>query len=462
MPVRGERPARRAAVRVSPGRALFILDAHTFAAMREGEPPAVPYSHDRNVLLLAHVALGRGMEVAVCCGPEAARAGQARVVSAVYPRWAFAATPAAAGPCQMVACAGIEGLVLRDVFPAAKLVGMLPALHMFEAPGLHPPRVAHDFIRALRDQVDFVVTQNSRMRETLAFLCHWLARWEPGERIIVAPLGLSRAMEGAFNINSPAARATRAAARARLGLAPSDVLVVNAGGTWNWTDCDTFVEAACQHAQAGGRTRVYLSGLAQPDNPEPNQVRDRILALMREYPDCFAQQVGDARAITIERDWAQGGRDICHFLRAGDLGLSVNKPGFEGWQSHRVRVLDYLGAGLPLLCAGDDLLAQAFCDPRLRAQPGSVESYRDVLRALEDGRLADLRTLRRDTTRRARAALDGDESYGAALDHILATPRRDAAEIAALPPGFLDRIEAQSDARLREEVRGRLGELLGL
>jgi hypothetical protein len=238
------------------------------------------------------------------------------------------------------------------------------------------------------------------------------------------------------------------------------VLIVNAGGAWNWTDCDTFLEAACLEAMRGGRIRVYFSGLSQPDNHEPNTVRDRIVGLMAEYPACFGERMAQRRPITVEMEWARGGRDIAMMLRAGDLGLSVSKDGFETWQSHRVRVIDYLGAGLPLLASGDDLLSAGFCDPRLRAMPGSVDSYRDILRSLEDGRLHDLSVLRETTLRRARENLDGEAIYRRVLDHILATPARTPADLAGLPPGFIQLIEQHSDARFEDDLRQRLRTLL--
>ena len=446
-------------------RALFVLDMHTFDEMRAGEIPIIPYSHDRNVLLMAHVVARRNIELFVCCGPGGARERKFRRVSRVYPRWAF--TPDfVADPesidFDLIVCAGIEALILRAHFPQAKLVGILPALHMFEAPGLFRPEFVYDFIRSLKQEIDFIITQNARMRETIVFICHWLARWDPSERVFTARLGLSRDMESVLDVNGQAYRKQRAEGRRRLRLGANDLLVVNAGGAWNWTDCDTFLEAACLHARQGGRVRVYFSGITQPDNHEINHVRDRIETLLQQYPECFSNEMGDGRPIYIERDWSRGGVDIHAFLKAADLGLSVNKVGFEGWQSHRVRIVDYIGSGLPLLAAGDDLLTAEFCRPSLRAVPGSIESYLGILRELEAGGRSGVDALRRQVSEEHLAALDGDVIYGAAIEKIMAMPRRDPDAIAAIPLSFLELLERQSDERLRDEVQLKLRKMLDL
>ena len=446
-------------------KALFVLDMHTFDEMRPGDIPTIPYSHDRNVLLLAHVVAHRRMDLFVCCGPDGALERKFRRVARVYPRWEFSpdfvAEPQSV-EFDMIVCAGIEALMMRDHFPQAKLVGILPALHMFEAPGLFKPKFVYNFIQSLRHQIDFIITQNDRMREAIVFICHWLARWDPSERVLAARLGLSRDMESVIDTAAPAYARAREAARGRLGVGDEQVLIVNAGGTWNWTDCDTFLEAVCLHARDGGGVRVYFSGITQPDNHEVNRVRDRILELLVQYPECFSQEMGDGRPIYIERDWACGGRDIHDFLKAGDLGLSVNKVGFEGWQSHRVRIVDYIGAGLPLLAAGDDRLSREFCTPPLRAIPGSIASYAAILQRLEAGGTAALAPLKRQTVVEHRAALDGDLIYGEAIDRIMAMPRRDPQAIAGLERNFLELIERQSEDRLRDEVQLKLRKVLDL
>ncbi len=352
---------------------------------------------------------------------------------------------------------------MRDHFPEAKLVGILPALHMFEAPGLFKPKFVFDFIQSLRNQIDFIITQNERMREGIVFLCHWLARWDPSERVFTARLGLSRDMESVVDLKSVLYRRERAEGRRRLQLEEDDVLIVNAGGAWNWTDCDTFLEAVCLHTRQGGRRiRVYFSGITQPDNHEINRVRDRIVELVSLYPECFSSELGDGRPIYIEGDWSRGGRDIHTFLKAGDLGLSVSKIGFEGWQSHRVRVVDYIGAGLPLLAAGDDLLTAELCRPELRASPGSIQSYLEILQRLAAGGAAGIAALKRQVVEAHRAALDGDLIYGSVIDQIMRTPRRSPDSIAALERNFLELIQQQSEDRLRDEVQQKLRNMLDL
>ncbi len=451
-------------------KALLILDMHTFDEMHAGEIPIIPYSHDRNVLLMAHVVARRNIELFVCCGPDGARERKYRRVARVYPRWEFT-RDFVADPhdiaFDLVVCAGIEALVMREHFPDAKLVGILPALHMFEAPGLFRPKFVFNFIQSLRTHIDFIITQNARMREAIVFISHWLARWDPADRVFEARLGLSRDMESVVDVTSTAYRSQRADGRRRLRLGEDDVLIVNAGGAWNWTDCDTFMEAVCLHwrqnqHRGGGRVRVYFSGITQPDNHEVNRVRDRILELLVQYPECFSNEMGDGRPIYIERDWSRGGRDIHTFLQAGDLGLSVNKVGFEGWQSHRVRIVDYIGAGLPLLAAGDDLLTREFCEPRFRAVSGSIDSYLEILAAIESGGGAAMAALKRQVVDEHRAALDGDVIYGGVIDRIMEAPRRSPELIAALDRNFLDLIQQQSEDRLRDEVQVKLRKMLDL
>jgi hypothetical protein len=354
---------------------LLGLDPNTYTAMVTGDPPRVPYSHDRTLLLMGHEALAKGHSVYASEGIQGLWDGRVRRIKNIFPGWSYEEAELTPSSLDALVSAGVDQLTIKKRLPRTKLIGVLSALHMFESPGLHGPSYSYNLFRALRDHVDLVITLNERMKETLETLAWWLGNVDVRDRIVVVPLSISRAqvdeLDGKFN---------RTNIRRDMNLATTDTLFVNAGGAWGWTDCDTFLEAVCRYLEAkGSGVRVYFSGITQEKNYEYNPVAENIKNIMSNNPSMFADKITDKAPIYIERNWSTGGKDIWKALIAGDVGIHVNKNTFESWQSHRVRFIDYLHAGLSILSTRGDLTSSRSKECCFFSNSGDVESYLGAL-----------------------------------------------------------------------------------
>jgi hypothetical protein len=433
-------------------RVLLALDPHTYNAMMEGRPPRVPYSHDRNLTMLGHEALALGHEVYVSSGIHGIWHEPLRRITQILPYWSYEATELDTTTCDCVVSAGIEQLRIRTAFPRAKIVGVLPALHMFESPSLHGPKYVYNFLSALREDVDFVITLNQRMRETLLMLAAWLSRIDISDRVLVAPLGFS---ESQFDL-SESLSDLRREAREMMQLGNDDVLLVNAGGAWGWTDNDTFIDALCRYSVLRKHNiRVYFSGIVQPDNLDKNEVAENLAKLERDYAQFFAQTASEGNIIYIEKDWAKGGREVGRILQAADAGIHLNKDTFEAWQSHRVRFVDYLAHRLPVLSTRGDLTSELNSEACFFCKAKDIDSYFGVFDELS-GNLDALRA-------RKRAAAKARRKYNTATvlrpiwDHIESTPLR---ESSLMEDWFFDVFRGEEAVRLSEELSFRINDFL--
>lgn len=418
---------------------LFLLDQRCFDALVPGVPPAIPYSHDKNLLMYAHEALRAGHAVFFSRTLDQARRGAVCKVETVYPIYSHSESTKAPDGYDVVCSAGIEHLSVRQDFPGAKIVGVVPALHMIETPLAYGGEQPIAWINALRYHVDFIVTQNARMRDIIVTLCQWLARWDPSDRVIVAPLGYAPEA-----LTSP----SRSSARQALGIKDDSVLIANAGGAWSWTDCDTVVSAFIKYAKRHDtRIRLYFPGLRQADNTDLNPVADRIEGLKKRHPEMFGEKLRENKPICIETSWSDAGRRLPQVLEAADIGLSVSKKSFESWQSHRVRFVDYLQIELPVLCTSESLLAEEISGAALKVEGGDEASYQKIFKEL-DNSVEYLESARNEVLIR-REFLRSDVSYANVVRTVEQMDRR---VIHHLPPSVLDAEREQIVSQIRSEV----------
>lgn len=427
---------------------LFLLDWRCFDSLKNGSYPVLPYSHDKNLLLFAHEALKQGDSVWFARTLSEAQQTTVSKVTSIFP--VFVAEPGELRPrdVHIVTSAGVEQLDVRPIFPDAKIVAVVPALHMIESPllftGEHPLR----WVSAVRDHIDFFVTQNARMKDILRMLCQWLGRWDPDERILVAPFG--------YAIEQLKKSDDRDVARRKLGLAADDILVVNSGGAWSWTDCDTTLEAFVRYLdKANSRIKFYFPALRQPDNLEPNAVADTIERMMKKFPRLFSSKLSARSRICIESSWSVGGRALPTVLDAADLGLCVSKGGFESWQSHRVRFVDYATHGLPALST-PCLLSEKFLTSSVIVKPEAIGSYLNAFDFIDNfsEKLSEMKL----SLLEERKFLSSDNTYAPALKKIKKSTRRD---VQGLEYSFIDAEMRQIVAHVRNATSAKLDKMLG-
>jgi len=274
---------------------------------------------------------------------------------------------------QMIFSTNLTTFPPRAFHPSAIRLGFQPAVFQAEQPGEENPFFTADLINSLRTDVDFVVTQNERMRQLLFVLFGVIAGWKDNERILLAPLGPN---ELTFNAEDYSARRDRI--RERYDIPESAIVILNAGGFWRWTDCNTFLAAFVDFVIENPEVELYFvqPSFTQTTNSYHDTYINEALAKIATLPRQLQNRV-----ITVG-SWHEGALALDELLAISDVGLNVNNEGLENWLSHRVRVTNYLGAGLAVISCGGDELDSWGAEMLYRATPGDVDSYKRILQEI--------------------------------------------------------------------------------
>lgn len=173
------------------------------------------------------------------------------------------------------------------------------------------------------------------------------------------------------------------------GIGMTDKVVLWGGGVYNWFDPLTLIAAIDVVRREVPEVRLVFMGMKHP-NPGVPQMRmaerARQLSAALELTD---------RHVFFNETWVPYEQRADVLLDA-DVGVSCHYPHVETEFSFRTRILDYLWAGLPIVCTRGDALAQLVHDRQL----GTAVPAEDV------GSLAlALTALLRDDEARAQTAV---------------------------------------------------------
>src|SRR5262249_19784773 len=129
-----------------------------------------------------------------------------------------------------------------------------------------------------------------------------------------------------------------------------DFVLLWAGGVYNWFDPLTLVEAVADVARTHRHVRLCFMAAAHP-NPEVPQMEMLTRARRR------SGELGlSGTHVFFNEPWgAYEAR--ADWLLDADVGVSTHSEHVETRFSFRTRILDYLWAGLPVICTGGDSLA---------------------------------------------------------------------------------------------------------
>jgi glycosyltransferase involved in cell wall biosynthesis len=203
-------------------------------------------------------------------------------------------------------------------------------------------------------------------------------------RVAVVPHGLDRGL--------PATG--RSTLRANGFAGPDDRVAVWAGGMWSWLDPMTAIRAVERLRPSRPDLKLAFVGLDHPDEAH-RRAHERVLAEATAY----VRERGLEETVAFRPRWLSRDDFLAH-LRDADVGVSLNGSTLESRYASRTRILDYLYAGLPVVCTRGDTMSEL------------VES-RDL------GRVVDA------------ADVDGAAT---ALDHLTRGVRRRLDDVASLEP----------------------------
>ncbi len=375
------------------------------ASLEADATAQTPWSHDKNLLNFAHRCLAAGHEVLFADSANDRFAESPLRITQLLPEIAKdrrLGHDYAVG-CDFVLCAYPEALTLRYRFPTSTLVGWFAACHFLETAEGQGATYWSALSTSL-STMDVAVTQHLRMREIIHLVARILGRRDL--TILEAPQR--------WPIGQPDFPDS-ASARLRIGIPVDARVILNAGGVWSWTDFLPFVKAFSAHLDRQPRSNLFLlvSGLAQPGNHDHQTYVMEALGVMetikRDHRD----------RIHWFSDWSEGGRRIRDMLAAADLGLNVNAEGLEAWQAYRIRAVDYLSAGLPMLATPHDFFADVLCPSAcMQVQGHSVVDYEAVLDEVE-GLTPDQWALLKTAAEDARTDFASRDIYGDLLNSLL-------------------------------------------
>jgi glycosyltransferase involved in cell wall biosynthesis len=127
-----------------------------------------------------------------------------------------------------------------------------------------------------------------------------------------------------------------------------DVVALWGGGLYPWLDPLTLVDAVARVDDE----RVVAAFLAGP-HPTPAVGRMPLVDEARQR----AADLGLGRRVHFVQTWVPyDERGL--WLSGADIGVSLHHAHVETELSYRTRVLDYLWAGLPILCTSGDVVAE--------------------------------------------------------------------------------------------------------
>lgn len=224
---------------------------------------------------------------------------------------------------------------------------------------------------------DFFLAAHERQRD------FWLGQLAAAGR--VNPLNSARSADlsalidvAPFGIPAADPVHDRAAVRGVVpGIGPDDELLLWGGSLFDWFDPDTLVRAVGLLAPRRPRLRLLLLG-ASHVNPRALPM-SRLAAL-----HALVEQLGlDGSHVFFHDGWVDYD-DRRNYLLEADLGVSTHRAGLETRFSFRTRMLDYLWAGLPIVCTEGDYFAELVAREGLgRAVPaGDAAALADALDAL--------------------------------------------------------------------------------
>ncbi len=233
------------------------------------------------------------------------------------------------------------------------------------------------------------------------------------------------------------------------GIGVDDRVILWGGGVYNWFDPLTLVRAVAELHRSDPRVRLFFLGMRHP-NPDVPEMR--VAAQTRALSD----ELGlTGSVVFFNEEWVPYERRAGYLLDA-DVGVSCHFQHVETEFSFRTRILDYLWAGLPVVCTQGDSFAALVQEHRagVSVPPQDVSALVEALRrAIDDGRDGSFG--------RASAALAEEFSWARVLEPIVAfcraperAPDAGLLEVAAAPAPLVLRWRSDAAAAWRHLRRG--------
>ncbi|MCZ6689065.1 MAG: glycosyltransferase family 4 protein [Planctomycetota bacterium] len=153
------------------------------------------------------------------------------------------------------------------------------------------------------------------------------------------------------------------------GIRPRDTLLYWGGGIWPWLDPVILVEAMAEIRKQRSDIKLFFAGT---DHPSP----DRSLAETARRTRQKAREAGLEGNCIYFANWVPY-QERGSFLLDADIGVSAHRATVETRFALRMRVMDYLWAGLPIITTEGDETARLVREERIGevVAPGDVKGW---------------------------------------------------------------------------------------
>lgn len=145
----------------------------------------------------------------------------------------------------------------------------------------------------------------------------------------------------------------------RPGIKPDDKIILWAGGIWDWLDYETPITAMSKISQFREDIKLFFLGVKRP-SPGSGYVTNsakRAINLSKEM-----RLIN--KYVFFNKDWVPY-NERQNYLMEADLGLITYNNTLETHFSWRTRILDYIWAGVPVICSNGDSLSQLVAREKL-------------------------------------------------------------------------------------------------
>lgn len=245
-----------------------------------------------------------------------------------------------------------------------------------------------------------------------------------------------------FGMEDEAPESDQRAIRGRLGIGEDDLVLLWAGGIWDWFDAETPIRAIAEVRRERPDVHLVFYGTTHPNSliGKPRNV---------ERAEEVARELGVLGVgVHFIEGWVPAGERAAYLLDA-DAAVCAHKASFETRYAFRTRILDHFWATLPSIVTEGDWFSEYIETHGL----GDVVGYRDVAGTVEAIRDLSDRG-RREKVRHNIAAVRDDWRWSATTSDLKAVvadwenrllPRELPASLAPQPtprPDALARVRA--------------------
>jgi len=327
--------------------------------------------------------------------------------------------------------ADLEAKLVVDAYDP----GLLETLERFRGAPLNEQRTwVADSLRHLVEPLraaDVVLVASAPQRHLVIGALTALGR--VGPRVVAEDPAFDRlVIEVPFGVPEETAVGSGAPAlRQPAGPVPADrIVALWGGGLYDWLDPLTLVEAVdrCRDDRV---TAVLLAG------PHPTPAVGRLPLVDRARQRARELGLLGDRVVLVEQ-WVPYEQRVDWLLQS-DIGVSLHHHHLETEFAYRTRVLDYLWAGLPVLCSDGDVMAGAVAahDLGIVVPSGDAEAVAaglDRLAGENDAERAARRERAGRLAERLRWSVRAEPLVRACLDPGKAPDRR-VGDVATRPRG---------------------------